>query len=152
VTFAYLIPVRGILRTGLIEAAGQRFSSLPPEAVTPLGTEDRTLCLTARISWCISERALGVVTGEVRAGKTVAIRAALAGLAPSRHTVCVPTVPKRPRNCRTLLARHAAAPGYAAPPLGSPPWVQPGLQAPAGQSQVGRSPPSRTAPDTRPFG
>ena len=40
----------------------------------------------ARISWCISERALGVVTGEVGAGKTVAIRAALAGLEPSRHT------------------------------------------------------------------
>ena len=27
----------------------------------------------ARISWCISERALGVVTGEVGAGKTVAM-------------------------------------------------------------------------------
>ena len=33
-----------------------------------------------RISWCINERALGVVTPEVGAGKTVAIRAALAGL------------------------------------------------------------------------
>ena len=40
----------------------------------------------ARISWCISERALGVVTGEVGAGKTIAIRAALAGLDASRHT------------------------------------------------------------------
>ena len=40
----------------------------------------------ARISWCISERALGVITGEVGAGKTVAIRAALAGLDNSRHT------------------------------------------------------------------
>jgi type II secretory pathway predicted ATPase ExeA len=40
----------------------------------------------ARIGWCITERALGVVTGEVGAGKTVAIRAALAGLDPSRHT------------------------------------------------------------------
>jgi type II secretory pathway predicted ATPase ExeA len=40
----------------------------------------------ARISWCISERALGVVTGEVGAGKTVAVRAALAGLDGSRHT------------------------------------------------------------------
>jgi len=40
----------------------------------------------ARISWSISERALGVVTGEVGAGKTVAIRAALAGLDISRHT------------------------------------------------------------------
>ena len=40
----------------------------------------------ARIAWCINERALGVLTGEVGAGKTVAVRAALAGLDPSRHT------------------------------------------------------------------
>jgi len=40
----------------------------------------------ARIGWCISEHALGVVTGEVGAGKTVAVRAALAGLDPSRTT------------------------------------------------------------------
>jgi type II secretory pathway predicted ATPase ExeA len=40
----------------------------------------------ARIGWCITERALGVVTGEVGAGKTVAIRAALAGRDTSRHT------------------------------------------------------------------
>lgn len=40
----------------------------------------------ARISWCISERALGVITGEVGAGKTVAVRAALATLDTSRHT------------------------------------------------------------------
>jgi type II secretory pathway predicted ATPase ExeA len=41
----------------------------------------------ARIGWCINERALGVITGEVGAGKTVAVRAALAGLDSSRHTV-----------------------------------------------------------------
>jgi type II secretory pathway predicted ATPase ExeA len=41
----------------------------------------------ARIDWCISERALGVITGEVGAGKTVAVRAALANLDTSRHTV-----------------------------------------------------------------
>jgi type II secretory pathway predicted ATPase ExeA len=41
----------------------------------------------ARIGWCISERGLGVITGEVGAGKTVAIRAALAGLDTSRHTI-----------------------------------------------------------------
>ncbi|MBC7560591.1 MAG: AAA family ATPase, partial [Dermatophilaceae bacterium] len=40
----------------------------------------------ARISGCISERALGVVTGEVGAGKTVAIGAALGGLDASRRT------------------------------------------------------------------
>src|SRR5437667_5897563 len=41
----------------------------------------------ARISWCISERSIGVVTGEVGAGKTVSVRTVLAGLDPSRHTV-----------------------------------------------------------------
>ena len=34
-----------------------------------------------------TERALGVITGEVGAGKTVAVRAALAGLDASRHTI-----------------------------------------------------------------
>jgi type II secretory pathway predicted ATPase ExeA len=41
----------------------------------------------ARISWCLTERALGVITGEVGAGKTVAVRAALAGLDTSRTTI-----------------------------------------------------------------
>ena len=41
----------------------------------------------ARITWCIRERALGVVTGEVGAGKTVAARAALAALDQTRHTL-----------------------------------------------------------------
>ena len=41
----------------------------------------------ARIGWCIAERRIGVITGEVRAGKTVAVRAALAALDRSRHTV-----------------------------------------------------------------
>ena len=41
----------------------------------------------ARIRWCIAETALGVFTGEVGAGKTVALRAALAELDASRHTI-----------------------------------------------------------------
>ncbi len=41
----------------------------------------------ARIGWCVTERALGVITGEVGAGKTVAVRAALASLDTSRHTL-----------------------------------------------------------------
>jgi type II secretory pathway predicted ATPase ExeA len=41
----------------------------------------------ARIGWCVAERRIGVITGEVGAGKTVAVRAALAGLDRSRHTV-----------------------------------------------------------------
>ena len=41
----------------------------------------------ARISFCVVESALGVVTGDVGAGKTVALRAAVAGLDPTRHQV-----------------------------------------------------------------
>jgi type II secretory pathway predicted ATPase ExeA len=41
----------------------------------------------ARISFCVAETALGVITGDVGAGKTVALRAAVAGLDPTRHQV-----------------------------------------------------------------
>jgi type II secretory pathway predicted ATPase ExeA len=41
----------------------------------------------ARITWCVSESAIGVITGECGSGKTVAARAAVAALDPSRHTV-----------------------------------------------------------------
>jgi type II secretory pathway predicted ATPase ExeA len=41
----------------------------------------------ARISWCIQERALGVITGEVGSGKTVATRAATSALDTSRNTL-----------------------------------------------------------------
>ena len=41
----------------------------------------------ARITWCVDQHALGVITGEVGAGKTVAIRAATAALDPSRPVI-----------------------------------------------------------------
>jgi type II secretory pathway predicted ATPase ExeA len=41
----------------------------------------------ARITWCVDQRALGVVTGEVGAGKTVAVRAVLSTLDTSRHSL-----------------------------------------------------------------
>ena len=41
----------------------------------------------ARAQWCVSQRQMGVITGEVGAGKTVAVRAALASLEASRHQV-----------------------------------------------------------------
>ncbi len=41
----------------------------------------------ARIAWCVDHHALGVITGEVGAGKTVAVRAATAALDTSRHVV-----------------------------------------------------------------
>jgi type II secretory pathway predicted ATPase ExeA len=41
----------------------------------------------ARISFLVSEGAIGVLTGEVGSGKTVAARAAMSELEPSRHSV-----------------------------------------------------------------
>lgn len=41
----------------------------------------------ARITWCVDQHAIGVITGEVGAGKTVAIRAATAALDPARHVL-----------------------------------------------------------------
>lgn len=41
----------------------------------------------ARLAWLIDERGLGILTGEVGAGKTVAARATAAALEPSRHQV-----------------------------------------------------------------
>ena len=41
----------------------------------------------ARITWTITEKTLGVITGEVGTGKTVAVRAALSALDPTRHTI-----------------------------------------------------------------
>jgi type II secretory pathway predicted ATPase ExeA len=41
----------------------------------------------ARISWCISEGALGLITGEVGSGKTAAVRAATSNLDPRSHHV-----------------------------------------------------------------
>jgi len=41
----------------------------------------------ARLRWLIAARGLGVITGEAGSGKTVAVRAAVSGLDPSRHTL-----------------------------------------------------------------
>jgi type II secretory pathway predicted ATPase ExeA len=41
----------------------------------------------ARLAWCVSERGLGTLTGEVGCGKTVAARATVASLDPSRTQV-----------------------------------------------------------------
>jgi type II secretory pathway predicted ATPase ExeA len=52
-----------------------------------LHTHDAHAQAVARIQWCISEQAIGVISGECGAGKTVAARAAVAGLDASRHTI-----------------------------------------------------------------
>ena len=41
----------------------------------------------ARITWCIREGAIGVITGEAGAGKTAAARAAAGGIDRTRHHV-----------------------------------------------------------------
>jgi type II secretory pathway predicted ATPase ExeA len=41
----------------------------------------------ARISFCVAESALGALFGDVGIGKTVAVRAAVAGLDPTHHQV-----------------------------------------------------------------
>lgn len=41
----------------------------------------------ARLGWLVDQRGLGILTGEVGAGKTVAARAAVAALEPSRHQI-----------------------------------------------------------------
>jgi type II secretory pathway predicted ATPase ExeA len=41
----------------------------------------------ARIHFCVAESALGVLVGDVGAGKTVAVRAAAAALDPTRHHI-----------------------------------------------------------------
>ena len=41
----------------------------------------------ARVNFCVAESALGVVTGDVGAGKTVSVRAAVASLDPTRHQI-----------------------------------------------------------------
>ena len=57
---------------------------LSPSALHPhLGHQEAV----ARICFLVAEQAIGVVTGEVGSGKTVAARAATASLEPSRHSV-----------------------------------------------------------------
>ena len=59
-------------------------ADIPPQALHPHPGHREAV---ARIHWCIGQRQMGVITGEVGAGKTVAARAALAGLEASRHQV-----------------------------------------------------------------
>ena len=56
---------------------------LAPNMLCPTGGHQEAI---ARIGWCINEGALGVITGEVGSGKTVATRAAVRSLDGSRHT------------------------------------------------------------------
>jgi type II secretory pathway predicted ATPase ExeA len=92
----------------------------------------------ARISWCISERSIGVVTGEVGAGKTVSVRTVLAGLDPSRHTVIY--LPNPLIGVRGIHEEIVAAFGQAPNHLGSRLITQTGKALLAEREERGRTP------------
>ena len=92
----------------------------------------------ARISWCISERAIGVITGEVGAGKTVSVRTVLASLDPSRHTVVYlpnPMIGIR-GICEEILATFGQPPSH----LGSRLFTQTSKALMAEREERGRTP------------
>ena len=57
---------------------------IPPSALYRSAAHQEAV---ARLSWCIEERGLGLLTGEVGCGKTVALRASVSDLDPSRTQV-----------------------------------------------------------------
>ena len=63
----------------------------------------------ARIHYCIAESALGVITGEVGAGKSVAVRAAVSGLDRTRYSVVYLANPSG--GCRGLYVAITTALG-----------------------------------------
>ena len=63
----------------------------------------------ARIQYCIAESALGVLTGDVGAGKSVALRAAVSGLDRTRYTVIYLANPSG--GCRGLYVAITTALG-----------------------------------------
>jgi type II secretory pathway predicted ATPase ExeA len=92
----------------------------------------------ARISWCISERSIGVVTGEAGAGKTVSVRTVLASLDPSRHTVIY--LPNPLIGVRGIHEEIVNAFGQPAAHLGSRLTVQAGKALAAEREERGRTP------------
>jgi len=57
---------------------------IPPSALFRSSAHQEAV---ARLTWLIDERGFGILTGEVGAGKSVAVRATTATLDPSRHQV-----------------------------------------------------------------
>jgi len=86
---------------------------IPPQALHPHPAHREAI---ARINWCVTQRQLGVITGEVGAGKTVAIRAALAGLEASRHQIIYiadPTITMRGIHTAIVTALGGSASFYS---------------------------------------
>ena len=92
----------------------------------------------ARISWCISERSIGVVTGEVGAGKTVSVRTVLASLDPSKHTVIY--LPNPLIGVRGIHEEIVTAFAQPAAHLGSRLTVQASKALAAEREERGRTP------------
>jgi type II secretory pathway predicted ATPase ExeA len=92
----------------------------------------------ARISWCISERSIGVVTGEVGAGKTVSVRTVLAGLDPSKHTVIY--LPNPMIGVRGIHEEILATFGQTPSHLGSRLFTQTSKALMAEREERGRTP------------
>jgi type II secretory pathway predicted ATPase ExeA len=63
----------------------------------------------ARVNYCIGQAALGVIVGDTGAGKTVAVRAAVAGLDRTKYTVVYLANPSG--GCRGLYVAIATALG-----------------------------------------
>ena len=80
--------------------------SVPADKLFPRSAHDEAV---ARIQYCIAESALGVITGEVGAGKSVAVRAAVAGLDRTRYSVVYLANPSG--GCRGLYVAITTALG-----------------------------------------
>ena len=75
-----------------------------------LFTRDAHAEAVARIHFCVAESALGVLVGDVGAGKTVAVRAATASLDPaSHHLVYVPNPAFGTRGLYVTIVRALGA-------------------------------------------
>lgn len=86
-------------------------TDIPPSALHPHPGHREAI---ARIHWCIAQRQMGVLTGEVGAGKTVAVRAALAQLEASRHQIIYipdPTISMRGIHS-TIVSALGAVPSF----------------------------------------
>ncbi|MEU0586557.1 AAA family ATPase [Streptomyces sp. NPDC006132] len=85
----------------------------------------------ARISWCIAERSIRVVTGEVGVGKTVSVRTCLDALDPSKYSVVyIPNPVIGVRGIHEVIVNTSARP----PPTGIS-SDRPDRQGPAGRTQ-----------------
>ncbi len=83
----------------------------------------------ARITWAVTSRTIGVITGEVGTGKTAAIRAAVAGLTPPATTSSTSATPPPGSAASSPASSPRSADG---PPTAPPPWPsRPGTSWPA---------------------